>query len=102
MRAKVREWLQSRPEYTLFKRTKKPNEYPRFVAPHPHHTLQADLMDVGALSAANDGTKFILPSIDAFNGRTMPSPLKSKQGAAVVRALEPMVASGYFQEVGGS
>ena len=96
MRAKVREWLQSRPEYTLFKRTKKPNEYPCFVAPHPHHTLQADLMDVGALSAANDGTKFILPSIDAFNGLTMPSPLKSKQGAAVVRALEPMVASGYL------
>ena len=95
-RAEVSEWLRSRPEYTLFKRTKKPKEYLRFGAPHPHHTLQADLMDVGALSAANDGTKFILKSIDAFSGRAMASPLKSKQGAEVVRALEPMVASGYL------
>ena len=85
----MREWRRSRPEYTLFKRTKKPKKYLRFVAPHPHHTLQADLMDVGALSAANDGTKFILTSIDAFTGRAMASPLRSKQGAEVVRALEP-------------
>ena len=56
-RTKVRQWLQSRPEYTLFKRTKKPYEYLRFTAPHAHHTLQADLMDVGARSAANDGTE---------------------------------------------
>ena len=80
----------------MFKRAKKPKEYLRFVAPHPHHTLQADLMDVGALSAANDGTKFILTSIDAFSGRAIASPLKSKQGAEVVRAHEPMLAGGYL------
>ena len=93
-RTKVRQWLRSRPEYTLIKRTKKPKEYLRFVAPHPHHTLQADLMDVGALSGANDGTKFILTSVDAFTGHAMATPLKSKQGAEVVRALEPMADSG--------
>ena len=95
-RAKGSEWLQSRTEYTLFKRTKKPKECLRFVAPHPHHTLQADLMDVGALSAENDVTKFIPTSIDAFSGRAMASPLKSKQGAEVVRALEPMLIGGYL------
>ena len=52
------------PEYTLIERTKKPKEFLRFVAPNPHHTLQADLMDVGALSEANEWTKFILPSAD--------------------------------------
>ena len=51
-------------------------------------------MDVGALSAANDGTKFILKSVDAFTGHAMATPLKSKQGAEVVRALEPMADSG--------
>ena len=95
-RTDVRQWLPSRPEYTLFKRTRKPKEYLHFVAPHPHHTLQADVMDVGALSGANDGTKFILTSVDAFTGRAMATPLKSKQGAEVVRALEPMVSSGYL------
>ena len=50
-------------------------------------------MDVGALSAANDGTKFILAAIYAFTGRTMASPLKSEQGAEMAQALEPMVAS---------
>ena len=95
-RADVRQWLRSRPEYTLFKRTKKPTEYLRFIAPHPHHTLQADLMGIGALSGANDGTKFILTSVDAFTGRAMATPLKSKQGAEVVRALELMVSSGYL------
>ena len=92
----MREWLRLRPKYTLFKRTKKPLKYLRFVAAHPHHTLQADLMDVGALSAANDGTKFILTSIDAFTGHAMANTLKFKQGAEVVQALEPMVDSGYF------
>ena len=94
MRAKVREWLRSRPEYMLFKRTKKPKEYLSFVAPYPQHTLQADLKDVWALSAANDGTKFILTSIGVFTGGAMASPLKSKQGAEVVRTLEPMVDGG--------
>ena len=58
------------------------------------NTLQADLKDVGALSAANDGTKFILTSIGVFTGGAMASPLKSKQGAEVVRTLEPMVDGG--------
>ena len=53
-------------------------------------------MDVGALSAANDGTKFILTSVDVFTGHAMATPLKSKQVAEVVRALEPMVSSGYL------
>ena len=79
-RTDVRQWLWSRPEYTLFKRTRTPKEYLRFVAPHPHHTFQADLMDNGALSGANDGTKFILTSADAFTGRVMVTTLKSKQG----------------------
>ena len=95
-RTDVRQWLRSRPEYTLFKRTRKPKEYLHFVAPHPYHTLQADLMDVGAHSGANDGVKFILTSVDAFTGRAMVSPLKSKQGAEVMRALEPMVGNGYL------
>ena len=35
-RTDVRQWLR----YTLFKRTSKPKEYLRSVAPHPDHTLQ--------------------------------------------------------------
>ena len=48
------------------------------VVPHPHHTLQADLIDVGAQSAANDEPKFILTAIDALTGSAMASPLKSE------------------------
>ena len=53
-------------------------------------------MGIGALSGANDGTKFILKSVDAFTGRAMATPLKSKQCAEVVCALELMVSSGYL------
>ena len=53
-------------------------------------------MDVGALSAANDGTKFLLTSNDVFTDSVMASPLKSKQGVEVVRALEPRVDAGYL------
>ena len=63
-RSDVRQWLRSRPEYTLFKRTQKPKEYLRFVAPHPHHTLQADLMDVGAQSGASLYSHLSMDSLD--------------------------------------
>ena len=53
-------------------------------------------MDVGALSGANDGIKFILTSMYAFTGGAMATPLMSKQGAEVVRGLELMVSSGYL------
>jgi len=53
--------------------------------------LQADLMDVGSHAGENDGTRFILTTVDAFSRFARVSALRNKSGREVARGLSETI-----------
>lgn len=59
--------------------------FPRnqYIVPHPQHTAQADVVDMQAFEASNNGYRYLLTIIDMFSKKAYVYPLKSKSGKEI-------------------
>ena len=87
-RAIVSRWLESLPAYTRHYPVKRKFPRRRIVVPGPNYQLQADLIDMSALSRYNKGTRYVLTIIDSFSKFAHAYPLKNKGSEAIVNAFE--------------
>lgn len=88
----VKDALSKIDSYTRHKVVKPPKIFnPTFVR-IKRKNLQIDLAEVKNLAEWNNGVKFIFVCIDAFSRRVWLEPLKSKKGAACLKAFKLIVA----------
>ncbi len=89
--AKVREWLQSREEYSLTRETRKPRFRPRVHVSHMGLYAESDLADMKQYSSDNSGYKYILVVIDQFSRYVLARGLRDKNNNTVVRELSSIL-----------
>jgi hypothetical protein len=79
--------------YTLHREYKRPRVYNPYYVRGRRKQVQADLIDVSKMRAANDGVTFLLVLIDIFTKRLWVYPLKRKLGELVDGALADWLGS---------
>ena len=94
---RVREWLRGQEAYTLHKAAPKRFARRPTVVAGPHEQIQADLMDVRSHKDANDGTTFLLTTVDVFSKVGWAIPLRTKTGREVSNALRGLFAGYGFE-----
>ncbi len=90
---RARRFLEHAHAYTLHREYKQPRVYNPYYVHKRREQVQADLMDVGKLSAHNDGVRFLLLLIDIFTKRVWLIPLRRKNARAMTKALGRWLAT---------
>ena len=63
----IRQWLQSKDDYTLLKPVRRQFKTARVIVSEPFEQFDIDLMDLSSISTFNDHFRFILVVIDVFS-----------------------------------
>jgi hypothetical protein len=84
----VEAFLKRQDAYTLHKPVIRKFKRNRYIVHNMSVAYEADLMDVQKYRDENDQVSFILILIDLFSKKVWVEPLKSKQTAAVAKALQ--------------
>jgi transposase InsO family protein len=93
---KIRQWLQSKDDYTLLKPVRRKFKTARVNVSEPFEQFDIDLMDLSSISTFNDHFRYILIVIDVFSICLWVEPLKTKTGKEVLKALTAIFdRSGY-------
>src|SRR6266853_1628906 len=90
----VKKWLRGQASYTLHKPTRVRYASRKYHVSGIDHQFQADLADMQARAAKNDGFKYILTVIDMFSRYGWALPIKSKSPKDVKPAFEEIFKSG--------
>ena len=90
----VKNWLKAQRTYTLYKQARKHYPTRKYLVHDIDDQWQADLADVSAISAHNNGNRFILTVIDIFSRYAWARPLKSKHGIGVAKAFRSIFNEG--------
>lgn len=87
----IKNWLQSKNAYTLFKRTV--HRFPRLktLTNHVDEQWQADLLDISWYAEHNSDTKYLLVVIDLFSRYAWAQPIKNKSGETVSKAMHKIL-----------
>lgn len=85
---KIEEWLRSKRAYTLHKPARRNFIRNRVIVGGIDEQWQADLVDMGNLSEANDGYRYLLTCIDIFSKYAWVLPIKQKLGVKVIESFE--------------
>ena len=91
---KLKQWLSSQETYTLHRQARRRYPRRRVIVGNPGKQADADLMDMSHLSTHNNGIHFILLLIDDFSRKVWTYPLKTKTGAALVKAFADIFQRG--------
>ena len=89
----AREILEHVEGYTLHREYKQPRVYNPYYVHGRREQVQADLIDVGRISARNDGITFLLVLIDIFTKRIWVYPLLNKSARSMRRSMSTWVSS---------
>ena len=84
---KVKEFLSKDNSYTLHSKSFKKQYNPSFIR-YKSQQMQADLIDVGNLSNANNEIKFLLTINCVFTKKTWSFSIKSKKSEVVLKAFK--------------
>ncbi len=85
------EFLENKPEYTLYRQNKTRFYKPPVIVNGPHIQFQTDLVDVSRFKLENDNVTFLLVCIDAFSRFALVRPLLSKNSNSVVTAMRDIL-----------
>ena len=91
---KVKEWLKSKPTYTLHRTARKKYPTRKYIVHDLDEQWQADLCDVALIARHNNGNHFILTVIDIFSRYAWARPLKNKSGEEVAKAFRSIFREG--------
>ena len=94
---KVKEFLSGELTYTLHRSLRRNFKRNRMVASYENEHWQADLVDMSAFAAQNDGYNFILTIIDVFSKKAQAIPIKQKNSASMVKAFRHAFRNGHPQ-----
>ncbi len=84
----MRKWLNNQETHNLFITPNSKFKRSRVVVAGYHDEWDADLMDMSAYSKSNDGTTFLLVTIDIFSRQIYVVPLMNKRGETVAHAIK--------------
>lgn len=84
----IKKYLQTKDSYTLHKPLRHKFQRNRVVVGGLNEQFQSDLVDMQALSAFNNGYKYLLTCIDILSKYAWAIPLKDKKSFTVMKALE--------------
>lgn len=87
-REQVDEWLRGETVYTLHRQATKNYRHNPVISHCVGEWCQADIADMSAFAAANDGYAYLLTFIDVFSRRAAAIPLRTKSGKEVSQAFE--------------
>ena len=93
-RRAVRDWLKTQDTYTLHRPARRRFPRNRVIVGGIDSQWQADLVDMAALSRANDGYRYLLTCIDILSKYAWVVPLRTKTGAQLIEAFETIFATG--------
>ena len=85
--------LEHNETYVAHREYKKPRIYNPYYVHGRRELAQGDLIDIGKISAQNDGVKFLLVLIDVFTKKLWVYPLENKRGRTVERAIKEWLNS---------
>jgi len=88
--ANVRKWLKKQETHNLFVRPPIRFKRSRVVVAGYHDQWDVDLLDMASYASKNDGTTFLLVTIDIFSRQAHLVPLKNKRGRTVADALDKL------------
>ena len=93
---KIRQWLQSKDDYTLLKPVRRKFKTARVIVSELFEQFDIDVMDLSSISTFSDHFRYILVVIDVFSWFLWVEPLKTKTGKEVLKALTAIFdRSGY-------
>ena len=90
-RAQAAKALRGVKSYSLHRETKKPHVRNCYFIYQLRQQVQADLIDVSALSDHNDGITFLLTAIDMFSKKLVCLPMKNKSGKETKLAIQKLI-----------
>lgn len=85
---KIKEWLKSQDVYTMHRRMVRKFKRNKVYVEKMDAQWDADLMDMTAYAAENDGFRFVLMAIDIFSRYAWAVPLKSKKATDVSKGFD--------------
>lgn len=98
-RSDAKRWLDSLVSYTVHKPIRKKFARRRVIVRGINSQWEADLVDMQAISKANDGHRFILTCIDVFSKYAYAVALKDKRATSVTTAFRTILTEGSPQSL---
>jgi transposase InsO family protein len=89
--SKIRDWVAYQDVITLHKPARKKFSRMKIRVAYKDQQWQVDLCDMQKYADDNDGFKYLMTVVDCFSKYAWAVPLKSKTGAAIVRAFEAII-----------
>ena len=86
-KARITRWLREQETYTNLRGVRRTFARPRVMVDGANAMWDVDLADVSNTDEENDGTKFILVTVDVFSRRAHVRPLRGKTSDDVIGAL---------------
>ena len=86
-KARITRWLREQETYTNLRGVRRTFARPRVMVDGANAMWDVDLADVSNTDEENDGTKFILVTVDVFSRRAHLRPLRGKTSDDVIGAL---------------
>ena len=83
----VKEWLSGELVYTLHKPVIRKFKRNPVIAEGPYEDMQADLVDMQAISSNNNGFKYLLTAIDVFSKKAFAIAIKNKDQKCVTQGM---------------
>jgi hypothetical protein len=84
----VSNWLKGQNTYTLHRQRKKYFKRNKIIAENINEQFQADLVDMQAFQAENNGYKYILTVIDIFSKFAFAIPCKNKTASSIIAGFK--------------
>lgn len=89
-RLNVQKWLKKQETHNLFVRPRLKFKRSRVIVAGYQDQWDVDLLDMASYASNNDGTTFLLVTIDIFSRQAHVIPLKNKRGQTVADALQKL------------
>ena len=89
--SRIRRWLKGIDAYSLHKQPKLPKPRNPTYAYFKRYQFQIDLIELGHLSEANDGVKYLLCAIDIFTRFAFVEPLKNKTAPSFMAGFKSIM-----------
>ena len=87
----IKNWMHGLDTYTLHKQARKPKPRNPTYAYYKRYQFQIDLIELGQLSVANDGYRYLLTVIDIFTRFAFVEPLKNKTAPVFLEGFKAIM-----------
>ena len=86
-KSRIKRWLKEQETYSSLRGVRRKFARPRVMVDGANEMWDVDLADVSNTDEENDGTKFLLVTLDVFSRKAHVQPLKGKKSDEVVEGL---------------